>query len=130
MTKYEVKVDILGFEDTKYIEIHEVDELFSTMQDTQNKDISFTIVNPYLLREYSFDLPSDVKVLLEINGDSNVSVYNIVIIQKPLEDSTVNFIAPIVVNHDNKRLAQAVLNTKKHPDFGMCESISSFKEKK
>ena len=130
MTKYEVKVDILGFEDTKYIEIHEVDELFSTMQDTQNKDISFTIVNPYLLREYSFDLPSDVKVLLDINENSNVSVYNIVIIQKPLEDSTVNFIAPIIVNHANKRLAQAVLNTKKHPDFGMCESISSFKEEK
>ena len=127
MVKYEVKVDILGFEDTKHIEIHEVDELFSTMQDTQNKDVSFTIVNPYLLREYSFDLPSDVKVLLDINEDSNVSVYNIVIIQKPLEESTVNFLAPIIVNQDNKRLAQAVLNTKRHPDFGMCESIKSFK---
>jgi len=67
---------------------------------------------------------------LDITEDSNVSVHNIVLIQKPLEESTVNFIAPIIVNHDNKRVAQAVLNTKKHPEFGMCESISSFKEEK
>jgi flagellar assembly factor FliW len=124
---YEVKGSILGFEDTLNVDINEVDELFSTMQDTENKDITFTIVNPYALREYSFDLPTDIKVLLEINEKSNVSVYNIVVIQKPLEDSAINFLAPIIINNDNKKIAQAVLNPKKHPDFGMAERIKSFK---
>lgn len=125
---YAVRGEILGFEDTANIEINEVDELFSTMQDTGNGDITFTVANPYALREYSFDLPTDVKVILDINEDSNVRVFNIVVIQKPLENSTVNFLAPIVVNDDNKKIAQAVLNPKKHPDFGMAESIKSFKE--
>ncbi|QOY54663.1 flagellar assembly protein FliW [Candidatus Sulfurimonas marisnigri] len=128
MKKYNVRGSVLGFEDTINIEIHEIDELFSTMQDMDNKDISFTIINPYMLREYSFDLPTDIKVILGINETSNVSVYNIVIIQKPLEDSTINFLAPIIINNDNNKVAQAVLDSKRHPDFGMSETIKSFKE--
>jgi flagellar assembly factor FliW len=124
---YTVKGNILGFEKTLNMEIHEVDNLFSTMQDINNKNISFTILNPYLLREYSFDMPTSTRVLLDINEKSNVSVYNIVVIQEPLENSTVNFLAPIVVNNDNKLMAQAILSAKGHPDFGMAESIKSFR---
>ncbi|MBD3824500.1 MAG: flagellar assembly protein FliW [Epsilonproteobacteria bacterium] len=124
---YEVKGTILGFEDTKKVEIVEIDELFCTMKDLDNEKISFTLVNPYALREYSFDLPSDIKVLLDINDKSNVSVFNIVVIQNPLERSTINFLAPIIINNDNNKIGQAVLNSKNHPDFGMCETIESFK---
>lgn len=124
---YEVKGNILGFEETTNVEINEMDDLFSTMRDSNNENISFIVVNPYSLREYSFDLPTDIKVVLEIDENSNFSVYNIVVIQKPLEDSTVNFLAPIVVNNDNNKIAQAVLNSKRHPDFGMAEKIQSFK---
>lgn len=126
---YEVKKDILGFENTKRVKIVEIDELFATMQDADNDKISFTIVNPYVLREYSFDVPSDVKALLEINDKSKCSVYNIIVIQKPLEESAVNFLAPIIVNNDNNTLAQAVLNPQDHPDFGMAERIKSFTSK-
>ncbi len=124
---YEVRGNILGFEETTNVEIHKVDDLFSTMQDRDNPNISFTILNPYALREYSFDLPSDIKVLLDIDENSNVNVYNIVVIQNPLEDSAVNFLAPIIVNNDNNKIAQAVLDPKRHPDFGMSETIKSFR---
>jgi len=104
MMSYEVRGNILGFEDTLDVDIHEVDELFSTIIDKSNEGISFTVVSPYALREYSFDMPSDVKAILEINEKSNVSVYNIVVIQKPLENSTINFLAPIIVNNDNNKI--------------------------
>jgi len=126
---YDVRGELLGFPDTHKIDIVEIDALFSTMKDVENENISFTIVNPYALREYSFDLPTDVKVLLEIDKNSNVSVYNILVIQKPLEKSTINFLAPIVINNDNNKLAQVILEPKKHPNFGMAESIESFREK-
>jgi len=126
MQVFEVKSNILGFENIKNIKINEIDEMFSTMHDGDS-NLSFTIVNPYMLREYSFDLPTDVKVLLSIKEDSSVSVYNIVVIQDPLENSTVNFLAPIVVNNDNFTIAQAVIDKKRHPEFGMAESIKSFK---
>jgi len=125
---YDVRGELLGFPDTLKLEIVEIDTLFSTLKDTQNKNISFTIVNPYALREYSFDVPSDIKVLLNINENSNISVYNILIIQKPLEKSIINFLAPIIINNDNNKLAQVILDPRKHPDFGMAESIESFRK--
>lgn len=124
---YQIKGTLYGFEETRNVEIREIDELFSTLADVNNENISFTLVRPNLLREYAFDLPADVKALLEINEESTVSVYNILIIQKPLEKSIVNFLAPIIINHDNNYLAQAILDPKKYPDYGMAESIESFK---
>ncbi|MEA1956549.1 MAG: flagellar assembly protein FliW [Campylobacterota bacterium] len=123
---YEIKGHILGFEDIREVEINKVDELFSTLLDIKNENISFTMVSPYALREYSFDLPANIKSLLEIKEDSKVSVYNIAVIQKPLEQSAINFIAPIIVNEDNKTIGQALLKRSEHPDFGMAERITSF----
>jgi len=124
---YEVKGEILGFENTKKVTINEIDPLFSTMMDEENENISFTLVNPFLLREYSIDIPLDMKELLEIDEDSKIGVFNILIIQKPLEKSVINFLAPIVVNLDKKLLTQVILDPKKHPDYGMAETIESFK---
>ena len=125
---YEVKSEIVGFPDTSEVNITEIDELFATMTDSKNKNISFTIVNPYLLREYSFDIPRDIKVLLDIHASSKLSVYNILVIQKPLENSVINFLAPILINHDNKTLGQCILDPSEYSDFGMAETIASFKE--
>ncbi len=127
---YEVKGEILGFINTKHVDINEIDEFFSTMIDTQNEGISFTLVNPYMLREYSFDIPTKTKDLLDINSDSKISVYNILLIQKPLEKSTINFLAPIIINHDNNSLTQIVLEPKQNPDYGMAERIESFRKDK
>jgi len=125
---YEITGSILGFEKTTKVAIKAIDNLFLTMKDTANENISFTLANPYQLREYTFDLPIDIKIILEINEDTSIDVYNIVVIQNPLENSTVNFLAPIIVNNDNKKIAQAVLDGKQYPNFGMAESIKSFKE--
>ena len=125
---YEVRGTILGFENMHNVEILEIDEMFSTMKDLDNENISFTMINPYTIREYSFDVPTDIKILLDINENSNVSVHNIMVIQNPLEDSTANFLAPILINNDNKKIGQAILDLKRHPDFGMAETIKSFKE--
>ena len=123
---YSVKSHILGFESTNEVEIVEIDELFATMKDLNNEAISFTLVNPYLLREYSFDVPKAIEALLDIKEDSKVRVYNIVVVQKPLEESLVNFLAPIVINEDNKTVAQVVLDPKRYPDFEIAEPIKNF----
>jgi len=126
---YEVKGEILGFEKTKKVTINEIDPLFSTMMDEENENISFTLVNPFILREYEIDIPLDTKELLEIDENSKIGVFNILIIQKPLEKSVINFLAPIVINLDKKLLTQVILEPRTHPDYGMAETIESFKEK-
>jgi flagellar assembly factor FliW len=128
--RYRVISEILGFKDTKEFEIEPIDDLFFTMRDTENENVSFTLVNPFMLRDYAFDLPPDMKKLLEIDDNTDISVYNILLIQKPIEKSTINFLAPIVVNNDKKILAQVILEPKQNPDFGMAEKIEDFKTDK
>lgn len=123
---YNVKSGILGFDAISEVEFLEIDELFATIRSTGSDGVSFTLINPYILREYSFDISTPVKVLLDINESSNLLVYNIVVIQNPLDESTVNFRAPLIFNKDNATMAQMVLGSAESPDFGMAESIKSF----
>ena len=125
---YKVVSEILGFKETTDVKIEEIDDIFSKMVDVNNENISFILVKPYMLREYEFEIPQDFKQTLQIDDNSKLSVYNILLIQKPLEKSTINFLAPIVVNEENKTLAQVVLEPKQHPNFGMAERIESFKQ--
>ncbi|MDD5716301.1 MAG: flagellar assembly protein FliW [Sulfuricurvum sp.] len=124
--QYTVKSTILGFEQVECVELYEIDELFSTLKSCDGS-VSFTLVSPYVLREYSFDLPSAIRVLLDINENSKVVVYNIAVIQDPLEESCINFLAPLIFNQDNATMAQAVLDVKNHPGFGLAEPIKHFK---
>lgn len=123
---YEVKTEILGFENISSMELIEVDDLFATIKSNQNDSISFTLVNPYLLREYSFDLPSSAKVLLGIDATSNVLVYNIMVVQNPLNESRVNFLAPIIFNKDKGLMGQITLRATEYPNFGFAEQLKNF----
>lgn len=124
--QYQVKSTILGFESVECVELSPIDELFSTLRSCDGS-VSFTLVNPYALREYSFDLPTAIRVLLDINENSNVVVYNIAVIQDPLDESCINFLAPLIFNQDNATMAQAVLDVKNHPGLGLAEPIKKFK---
>ncbi|MDD2780158.1 flagellar assembly protein FliW [Sulfuricurvum sp.] len=125
--EYEVKSMILGFDQITKVELIPIDEMFATLKSCDGGDISFSIINPYLLREYSFDLPTSIRVLLDISEDSKVVVYNIAVIQDPLDESCINFLAPLIFNQDNATMAQAVLDVKNHPGFGLAEPIKKFK---
>ena len=82
---YKVVSEILGFKETSDVKIEEIDDIFSKMVDVNNENISFILVKPYMLREYEFEIPQDVKQTLQIDDKSKLSVYNILLIQKPLE---------------------------------------------
>jgi flagellar assembly factor FliW len=125
--QYDVKSTILGFDQITKVELSEIDEMFSMLKSCDGSNISFTLVNPYLLREYSFDLSTSIRVLLDITEDSKVVVYNIAVIQDPLDESCINFLAPLIFNQDNATMAQAVLDENNHPGFGLAEPIKKFK---
>jgi len=124
--KFEVKSEILGFEDIKEVELNEVDELFSTLRASDNNEISFTLVNPNRLREYEFEVSSSTEALLDIKDEKDLLVYNIVVIQNPLDESKINFLAPLVFNKANNTVAQEVLGVQKYPNFGFDESLKTF----
>jgi len=124
--KFEVKSEILGFEKIKEVELQEVDELFATLRSSNDENISFTLVNPKKLRDYSFDVSSATEALLEIQSEEDLLVYNIVVIQSPIDESLINFQAPLIFNKKNMTVAQEVLGIHKYPNYGFDESLKTF----
>ena len=106
---YEVKKPILGFEHLLKVELEEIDGLFASLSAVEGEVPNFALVNPYQLREYSFDVPKDVEVLLDIKEDSNILVYNIVVLKTPITESVINFKAPLIFNKDNGTMAQFII---------------------
>jgi len=126
---FEVKSSILGFDELVKVELSKVDEFFSSLKNVDASLPAFTLINPYALREYSLDIPNSIRVLLDLKENSKVEVYNIVVLQNPIEKSVVNFMAPLVFNYDNMTMGQAVLEAAKYPDFGVAEEISTYLQK-
>lgn len=123
---YELKSPLLGFEEIKEFDLVEVDEMFAKIKAVNNPSIEITLVNPYALREYSFDIPAYIQALLDINAQSKVRVFCTVVIQNPIDESRVNFLAPLIFNDDNQTAAQIALSIKDYPDFSVADKIKNY----
>ena len=125
--KFDMCVPLLGFENVTQVELQKIDGVFMKLYSNENRNISFTLIDPFALREYDFEVPLNIKEKLEIDENSNILIQNIVLIQTPIENSIVNFIAPLIFNTDNQRAAQVILSDSK--EYGIAEKISSFLKK-
>nr|WP_314468534.1 flagellar assembly protein FliW [uncultured Campylobacter sp.] len=122
---FQVKSPILGFEHIKSYELKELDQFFIKLQ-SMDDETSFTAINPYALRNYEFEIPTYYQELMDINDQSELRIYNIMVVSTPIETSTVNFIAPIVCNMTNMTLSQVVLDAWAYPMYKQAEKISDF----
>ena len=135
--EFVVKSPILGFEHIQKMKLEKIakdDDTFMQLTSCENAGIAFTLVNPYAMRsDYEFEIPSPIKALLELKGKTNIDpqnsklvTLNIVCIKDPIEESTVNFLAPVLFNFENLTMAQVVLENFKYENFGLSEPISKF----
>ncbi len=135
--EFVVKSPILGFEHIQKMKLERIakdDETFMQLKSCENDGISFTLVNPYTMRtDYEFEIPSSIKVLLDLQGKTNTDpqnsklvTLNIVCVREPIEESSVNFLAPLLFNFENLTMAQVVLENFKYENFGLSEPISKF----
>jgi flagellar assembly factor FliW len=120
---FELKLPILGFESATSMELTKIDDIFMRLE-SADKDFSFTLINPFVLREYTFDIPSSLQALLSVNDESNLLIYNLIILTTPIENSSINFVAPFVFNTDNQTMAQAIIDNR--PDLAISEPISNY----
>jgi len=122
--KFDVSIPLLGFKDVKEVELEKIDEIFMKMSSCQDTNISFTLIDPFVLRDYDFEISDNVKETLEIDEKSNLLILNIVLIQTPIENSVVNFVGPLIFNTDNHKMAQIIISDSK--EYGVAEKISGF----
>ncbi len=125
---FDLKMPLLGFESIMKMRLEKVDDIFMRLKAPDEDEPSFTLINPFVLRDYSFDIPVSVQQLMGIKEKSNLLIYNIIVVQNPIEKSVVNFIAPIVFNTDNNTMAQVIISDASQ--YGIAEPISTFLEAK
>ena len=125
--QFELKLPLLGFESIKTMTLTKIDDIFMQLENTADEGKpTFTLINPFALKAYEIDIPQSVQTLLDIQVESNLLIFNIVVIHKPLDRSTINFVAPLIFNTDNQTMAQIILDGKSAQGHGMAECICDF----
>ncbi|ETT49973.1 flagellar assembly protein FliW [Paenibacillus sp. FSL R7-269] len=107
---YHFSKGVPGFEEDIDFALITVDDgPFSYLQSLQNDSISFLLCDPFVFYPtYEFELPQADKEELEIIDD--VKIRCMVTIKEELEHSTVNLLAPIVLNPIIRSGKQVVLH--------------------
>lgn len=121
--QFALKLPLLGFESVTHMELQKIDDIFMRLESI-GEGPSFTLINPYVLREYSFDIPSSLQACMDINETSNLLIYATVILNSPIESSTINFVAPLIFNTDNQTMAQIIIDNRS--DFSIAEPIRNY----
>jgi len=114
---------ILGFENITTFTLTQIDDFFYRLENT---DISFTLIDPVKIRDYTFDLPPSYARKLQVDAEDTLRHLAIVVLQNPIEDSVINFLAPVVINESKQLLAQVALDDQKYPDFSLAEKIGRY----
>ncbi len=119
---------IPGFEESRRYVLLDIpeNEVFRVLQDVEDEFVSFVVTDPWSFFEgYDFDIPDEELLKINISKEEQLSVMNIVTLSDEFENSTVNLLAPVVVNKDDRAGKQYVLNsgkyTTKHPLFTKAE---------
>lgn len=118
---------VLGFEELNEFTIYVVEEgsPYAYLQSKQDENIGFLVVIPFVFfPEYSFELDDKVKSVLDIKSQEQVAVLNLVTINEPFPESTINLLAPLVINITNGHAHQLVLP----PNSGYSTSEHLFKK--
>lgn len=80
------------------------------LQSTEEAAISFVVAYPFAFKDdYAFDLSEEDKSQLQIETETEVLVYSIITLKESFQESTLNLLAPIVINNRTKLGSQIVL---------------------
>ncbi|WP_097004737.1 flagellar assembly protein FliW [Lacrimispora amygdalina] len=106
---------LFGFQELKnYVPLSFQDnsDALISLQSIDDYRVSFILMNPFqLYSEYTPVLsPEDSKLLKASYDEENISYYVICVIHDQMEESTVNFKAPIAVNTDTREAKQVILD--------------------
>jgi flagellar assembly factor FliW len=125
--EYRAVLPILGFNEIDTMVLEPIDEIFYRLYDKERGTPSFTLIQPAVLRnDYIFELPEGTAERLGLEREEDALVLNIMILDTPLENSHINFIAPLVFNTSNGQMGQVVLDSGKYPDYGLADPLNKF----
>ena len=106
---------IVGFEDIyRYgiIKNQDSESPFSWIQAIEKPELAFAVVDPFAIKkDYDFILKDEYVKAFEIEVPSQVIVFAIVVVPEDLKKMSMNLKAPVIVNKENRKAAQVILDT-------------------
>lgn len=115
---------IFGFEDQKEflpLPVEENTDAVLSLQSIQDEEVGFIIMNPFLLKQdYDPILQAEDLEALNVKDTKDLSFYVIAVVKHPMEESTLNFKCPIVVNALTREARQVILE---EGDYSFRETL-------
>lgn len=107
---------IPGFRNLKeYVLIEDTESAFCYLQSIQEGNISFIMINPYLLKkDYTINIKEQYIEALGGGEDKEFSIYVIATILDTVEKATVNLVAPVLIQNEKRRGMQIILENTKY----------------
>ncbi|WP_068620589.1 flagellar assembly protein FliW [Paenibacillus tuaregi] len=107
---YHFPKGVPGFEEeTEFALIPLEEDMFAYLQSTKEQELAFLLADPFnYYPDYEFELPEADKDELQI--ESKVLVRCIVSLKDKVERSTLNLLAPIILNPDKQLGKQVILH--------------------
>lgn len=82
------------------------------LQSIEQAAVGFVLAYPFAFKkDYAFDLSEDDREDLHIEREEDVLVYGIVTLNETLADSTINLLAPVIINLVKNRGKQIILSS-------------------
>lgn len=109
------KDGIPGFKELKkYILIESENGKFQYLQSVEDSNVCFTMINPYSIKEdYAPVISESYFEKLGGGKSQEFTLYAVVCLKKPIEESTVNLAGPLLI-HVDRRVGVQVITEDKH----------------
>lgn len=110
---------IPGFPDLQKFALLPIDAdlPLAVLQSTEEQEIGFVVAYPFAFKkDYTFEISEEDKEELQIEKEEDVIAYTIVTLKESFPESTLNLLAPVVINVSKKCGKQIVLqDNEKYP---------------
>lgn len=103
---------LFGFEEfTKYKLVNSDYEPFLWLQSTEDSNLSFLIIDPFLIcNDYETEIDDETLAKIGVNKPEDIIIMTIVTVPKDGSSITANFQGPLVINKHNMQCIQVILN--------------------
>jgi len=107
---------IVGFEHLKYFRLDKIegDNPFFLLRDDDGH-VEFVVISPFIVnQDYEIQLSDELKDELRMESPEDVLVLCIITVNEPFNESTINLVAPLVININNGMSRQIILAGKSY----------------
>lgn len=120
---------LFGFEqNTRFIPmmVEEGSDAVVLLQNMENEELSFIVMNPFmLLEDYDPALSDEDYDRLGTRKQEEISFYVVCVVSDKIEETTVNMKCPIAVNTVTRQAIQVILESK---EYGFRHYLKEFKK--